>query len=57
MGPSFLRHGFLLGDDRFVEGAVVQADPAFEAFAEGAGGFESNRKIEMPRKGHLPTNW
>jgi hypothetical protein len=49
--------GFFLRDGGLAQGAVGQADAALEALAEGPGGFQGNRKIEMSRKGHLPTDW
>jgi hypothetical protein len=55
-GRAGERGGFLLGDARFVQGAIRQADAALEAFAERPGGFDGNRKIEVSRKGHLLAN-
>jgi hypothetical protein len=58
LGVGFRRNAdergcFLLGYYRLVEGAVMQADAAFETFAEWPRRSQRNGEVEVPWEGHL----
>ena len=48
---------FLWRNHGLLKRAVGQPDAALEPFGERARRFQDNRHVEVPRQGHLLTDW